>query len=193
MAEKSKLATYDTQKILEQMKEEYWRGLSEAEADTQEAQLQLVTFWLGDEFYAVDAPLCKSIIKVPNIVRVPQVPEHVLGVVNLRGRITSVVDLRRLFQLKLNPLSELARLIVVEAGEVSTALVTERVVEITNRPEAGLQAPMTGSTQVRAEFVKGYYEEEAEVEGQAKKVLLIYLDLEKVLNSRELTVDYRAR
>jgi len=193
MAEKSKLATYDTQKILEQMKEEYWHGLSEAEADTQEAQLQLVTFWLADEFYAVDAPLCKSIIKVPGIVRVPQVPEYVLGVVNLRGRITSVVDLRRLFQLKLNPLTEQARLIVVEVGELNTAIITERVVEITNRPAAELKPPATGSTQVRAEFVKGYYEEEAVIEGQAKKVLLIYLDLEKVLHSREMTVDYRAR
>jgi len=193
MAEKSKLATYDTQKILEQMKEEYWHGLSEAEADTQETQLQLVTFWLADEFYAVDAPLCKSIIKVPGIVRVPQVPEHVLGVVNLRGRITSVVDLRRLFQLKLDPLTEQARLIVVEVGELNTAIITERVVEITNRPAAGLKPPVTGSTQIRAEFVKGYYEEEAVIEGKAKKVLLIYLDLEKVLHSREMTVDYRAR
>ena len=193
MAEQSKLLGYDTQKILEQMKEEYWKGLSEGGEEAQEAQLQVVTFWLAGEFYAVDAVLCKSIIKVPGIVRVPQVPAHVLGVINLRGRITSVVDLRRLFGLKEDPLGEKARLLVVEVGEIATAVVTEEVAEITLRPQAGLQPPAPGSTQMRTEFVKGYFQETAPAEGEAKKSLLIYLDLEKILRSREMTVDYRAR
>lgn len=193
MAEKSKPLVYDTQQILEQMKAEYWRGLTEAEQESEEAQQQLVTFWLADEFYAVDAGYCRSIIKVPNIVRVPQVPEYVLGVINLRGRITSVVDLRKLFQLKLNPLTEQARLIVVEVGELNTALLTERVMEITTRPAGALQPAATGASAIRAEFIKGYYEEQVESGGQTKPVLLIYLDLEKILHSRELTVDSRAR
>jgi len=193
MAEQSKLAGYDTQKILEQMKEEYWKGLSEGGEEVQEDQLQLVTFWLAGEFYAVDAGFCKSIIKVPAIVRVPQVPAHVLGVINLRGRITSVVDLRRLFGLLENPLTERARLLVVELGEVNTALVTEEVMEITLRPSAGLQPPAPGSTQMQAEFVKGYFQEAAPAEAEAKQRLLIYLDLEKILHSKEMSVDYRAR
>ena len=192
MPEKTKVESYDTKKILEQMKEEYWHGLSEAEEKTQEAQLQLITFWLAGEFYGADAALCKNIIKVPGIVRVPQVPDHVLGVVNLRGRITSVVDLRRLFKLKETPLTEKARLLVVETGEINTALLTEQVMEITSRPEAALQAPLPGSTQMRSEFVRGYYQEPA-AEGQDKGPLLIYLDLEKILLSKDMIVDYRAR
>lgn len=193
MAEQSKLAGYDTQKILEQMKEEYWKGLNEGGEEAQEAQVQLVTFWLAGEFYAVDALFCKSIIKAPPIVKVPQVPAHVLGVINLRGRITSVVDLRRLFGLPENPLTERARLLVVELGELSTALVTEQVMEITLRPAAALQPPAPGSTQMRAEFVKGYFQETAPASAESKPTLMIYLDLEKILHSKEMMVDYRAR
>lgn len=194
MAERNKFETYDTRKILEQMKEEYWQGLNEAEQGSQEDQLQLVTFWLADEFYAADAALCKNIIKVPPIVKVPRVPAHVLGVTNLRGKITSVVDLRRLFGLPEKPLTDKARLLVVETEEVSTALLTERVVEITLRPSAALQGAGAGSSQMRAEYIKGYYqEEETTEEGTTRQTLLIYLDLEKILRAKEMVVDFRGR
>jgi purine-binding chemotaxis protein CheW len=186
---------YDTAEILDQLREEYWQGVTEAEVMQPEGgQVQLMSFWLGDEYYAADAVLCKSVIKFPKIVRVPKSPHYLEGVVNLRGQITSVIDLRKVFGLKLNPLDNQARLLVVEVGDISCAIVIERIGEIINRSVADLREKASGATRMKAEFVKGYFEEQIELEGEgyAKEQLLIYLDLEKVFASRDLRIDYRA-
>jgi purine-binding chemotaxis protein CheW len=189
MAESEKRRSYDTAEILAQLREEYWHGVTEAEEQKPEGgQVQLMSFWLGDEFYATDAVFCKSIIKFPKIVRVPRTPAYVEGVVNLRGQITSVIDLRKVFGLKLNPLGSEARVLVVEVNDISTAILIERIGEITNRALAELKEPAAGATRMKAELIKGYFEEKTE---EGKEQLLIYLDLEKIFSSKELKVDYR--
>ncbi len=190
--ERSKEKTgYDTAEILAQLRDEYWRGVTEEEEQKPEGgQVQLMSFWLGDEFYAADTVFCKSVIKFPKIVRVPRTPSYVEGVINLRGQITSVIDLRKVFGLKLNPLSSEAKLLVLEVSHISTAILIERIGEIMNRALAELKEPASGATRMKAEIIKGYFEEDL---GEGKERLLIYLDLEKIFSSGELKVDYRDR
>lgn len=193
--ESGKGAAYDTAQILDQLREEYWQGVTEEEElQAEGGQVQLMSFWLGDEFYAVDAPFCKSVIKFPNVVRVPKTPDYLEGVVNLRGQITSVIDLRKVFGLKLNPLESHSRMLVIEVGDISTAIIIEKIGEIMNRPLADLRKTASGATRMKAEFVKGYFEERLEAvesEKDEKAQLLIYLDLEKIFASSELKIDYR--
>lgn len=192
MSDSEKKPGYDTRQILSQLREEYWHGVTdEEEVQPEGGQVQIMSFWLGDEYYAADATYCKSVIKFPKIIRVPRTPDFVEGVVNLRGQITSVIDLRKIFGLKLNPLDNPSRLLVIEVGEMATAMIVEKIGEIINRPLAEMQEPAAGATKMKAEFVKGYFEET--FDGGKTIKLMIYLDLEKIFSASELKVDYRAK
>ena len=81
---------YDTRRILEQMKEDYWRSISEAEAEEVGERLQIITFVLGGELYAVETAFAKEIIKIPPMIKVPRTPPFLLGIMNLRGTIISL-------------------------------------------------------------------------------------------------------
>ncbi len=202
MNDKSKTETYDTGQILEQMREEYWKGITETQDDLHEDRIQVLSFSLAGEHYAVDANLCKTILKIPNITRVPQTPPHVLGVINIRGRITSVVDIRKLFGLHQAELGNRARLVLIEVGESSTAIVTEDLEDIIFMPLSELKPPAKGLTRMKTEFVKGYFQKQDAPDNingdqgrqlSQKEELLIYLDLEKIMLSPQMIVDYRAR
>ena len=74
---------YDTRQILEQMRQEYWRGLTEAEIEESMDQLQVVSVMLGEELFGIPAIEAKEILKTPQLVRVPRTPSAILGIFNL--------------------------------------------------------------------------------------------------------------
>src|SRR6185295_4909403 len=74
--------------------------------DTTLAVTKYLTFMLGREEYGLPVLKVREIIKALEVTRVPQVPDHVLGVVNLRGRVIPVIDLRRKFGLPVQPATE---------------------------------------------------------------------------------------
>src|SRR5512137_2182698 len=119
--------SYDIPKILEQMRADYWHSLEAAAQDDLADQTDYMVVFFGTQRFGLPAAACREVLKVPRIVRVPRLPPHLLGIINLRGEIVAVTDLRPLLQLAAVPPSAAFRLVVVAAGSLRTALLVERV------------------------------------------------------------------
>lgn len=170
---------YDTKAILEQMREEYWKGITEAEVEEAKDLVQLVTVVLGSELFGIRAEQTKEIIKMPNLVRVPKTPPSIMGIFNLRGKITSVVDIRHPLGLKMPPFDEHARVVVVETGGLSTGVAVEEVREIISVSAEKIM-PVARMIADR-DFMPGQIELEGEV--------IVLLDMEKILRAKDFQVN----
>ena len=148
--------------------------------------MELLTFWLGDEHYGVDLSLCRHLLKPPKIVKLPQVPEYLLGIFNLRGDVVPVMDLRRMFRLKLSEITADSRLLVVDAKGVQTALFLDRVGDIIFAENKRPQKVTGEESAIPAQFLKGYFLPQEE-----KQKILIYLDLVQLLSSEKMAAGFK--
>lgn len=103
---------------------------------------QLVSFKLGKETYAVDVSQVRSIGKVDEITFVPKMPTFVEGVMNLRGQITTVIDLRRRFDIEDEGGGiDQARIIVAEIGETQVGMIVDSVKDVIRVPDKSISPP----------------------------------------------------
>lgn len=111
-------------------------------------ELQLATFWLGDFLLGINIHGIRGINRVGTITRVPDAPEMVAGVVNLRGDVVTVLNLRSILQLPLVELTPKTRLLIVQSEAESIGLLVDRVadvVTVTKENAEPLPANMGGS------------------------------------------------
>jgi purine-binding chemotaxis protein CheW len=141
--------------------------------DQTEALLHLVTFQLGKEEYGVEIASVQEIIRATDITPVPGAPSHVRGVINLRGKIIPVVDLRTRFALSLIEASETQRIIVVELGEKRIGMLVDSVSQVIKVPAGVVEEMPEEATSVDENFIKGV--------GKLENRLVIILDLNKSL------------
>lgn len=142
--------------------------------------LQLVIFQLGGEEFGVEIMQVQEIIRMPDITRIPQSPEFVEGVINLRGKIIVVINLDTRFGLDLKELDENSRIIIVEVGETVVGMIVDSVSEVLRLPTTNVEpAPEIIKAKIHADYLKGV--------GKLDDRLLILLDLEKVLSEEEMT------
>lgn len=173
----------DIQQILHVMREEYWRGIEEADGEKAIETRDYLVFGLGGETYAVSTASAREVLRLPRLVRVPQVAEHILGVINLRGLILAVTDLRPLLGLPGRDFSAQARLVVVEAAGLTTALLVERV--------AGIRAVAVEAIEPATEGLGGPLREALAGQVAADEGLLLLLDLERILSRKDLVFDQK--
>ncbi len=141
---------------------------------SQKPLVQLVTFHVGREEYAVDILRVQEIIRVQDMTRVPNTPDYLTGVINLRGKIVPVMDLRQRFRMEAVPLEKEARIVVVEESEKNVGLIVESMSEVLSIPDTLILAPPdTGDGSGNVEFIQGV----AKLEDR----LLIFLNLENLL------------
>jgi len=153
--------------------------INQAVAATSELVGKYLTFALGDEEYGVPVLKVREIIKMMDITSVPQVPRHVKGVINLRGKVIPVVDLRLKFSFAEHGYTERTCIIVVEVAlatsKVMMGIVVDAVSEVlTIAAEEIEQTPEFGE-RVTTDYMKGV----AKVKGKVK----ILLDLDRVLGT----------
>jgi len=138
-----------------------------------------LTFRLGLEEYGLPVLKVREIIKVMDITHVPQVPDHVLGVINLRGKVIPVIDLRRKFGLPSQEYTQLTCIIVADVdlaqGRVMMGMVVDSVSEVLNVTAAEIDETPEFGGENSTEFLLGL----AKVKGTVK----ILLDLDRVLGS----------
>ncbi len=135
-------------------------------------QIQLVAFQLGDEEYAVPVQNVESIIRRSRPTRVPGAPAHCLGVINLRGKVISVFDLRRRFSLPEDE-SDDGRVLVVHHDGMNTGVLVDSVSEVLSLDGSALRASPVDSTGSRS-LVSGLC--------RVDERLVIILDLVEVLS-----------
>lgn len=139
---------------------------------------KFLTFFLAKEEYGIEILKVQEIIGIMSITSVPQTPECIRGVINLRGKIIAIVDLRLKFEMEAVEETVETCIIVVRAGGVEIGIVVDKVSEVINIfPEDVEDAPSFGST-VRTDFILGI----GKSEGRVK----LLLDIEKVLLDQDM-------
>ena len=138
-----------------------------------------LTFMLGREEYGLPVLKVREIIKVMDITHVPQVPAHVLGVINLRGKVIPVIDLRRKFGFAAQDHTERTCIIVAEVDLARTVVmmgvVVDAVSEVVNVSATEIDSAPDFGGQNQTDYILGL----AKVKGSVK----ILLDLDRVLGS----------
>ncbi|HHW54360.1 MAG: chemotaxis protein CheW [bacterium] len=144
----------------------------EAQIQFQEEQ-QLVVFRLGSEEYGVDILQVQEIKRMLDITRVPQAPDFIEGVINLRGQIIPVLDLRRRFAFPAAERTADTRIIVVNIGELIIGLIVDTVLEVISLSKEAISPAPALVTGIDNDFLSGI--------GDLGERLLIILNLEKIL------------
>lgn len=138
--------------------------------------LQLVTFLIGNEEFGVDILFVQEINRMLPITRVPNAPDFVEGVVNLRGRVIPVIDLRSKLGLKRKEHDKNTRIIVIEVHSNTIGFIVDAVSEVIRIPASITEAPPEMVMGVNAEFIKAV--------GKLEERLLILIDLDKIVSEK---------
>jgi len=140
--------------------------------------LHIVGFRVGAETFGVPITYVHEIVRVPEITSVPDSPEFVEGVINLRGKIVSVVDLRKRFgETQLDP-NKKNRVIVVESDGKLVGLIVDTASEVLRIPNADIEPPPSILQNSESSYVTGV--------GKYQNRLIILVDLKRVLQRGEL-------
>jgi len=140
-------------------------------------ELQLVAFRLGNETYAVDIQQVQEIIRMQQITRVPGAPFFVEGVINLRGRIIPVIDLRKRLGLPRGEETDEVRIVVVEVPPHKVGMIVDAVEEVLRLSEENIEAPSSLVASVDEQYLKGV--------GKSEDRLVVLLDLEEILKKEK--------
>ena len=143
------------------------------EFDTATDLLQLVTFKLGNEEFGLDILKVKEIIKPVAITKMPNSPYYVEGVINLRGEVIPVINLRKRLNLAENEQNSKTRIIVIETNKKTTGFIVDEVNEVLRIPENIMEATPDLVSGVDSEYIIGV--------GKLDDRLLIHMDIEKIL------------
>ena len=145
---------------------------------------QYVTFNLGDELFGVEVTRAREILSVTPVTKVPQTPEYLLGVINLRGQVVPVIDMRLKLNLPVSEETEDTCIIVVEVQVDGEAIIVgaladavREVLEI--RSDQIEPAPRLGA-RLKTEFISGM--------GKVDEQFLILLNIDRVFSSDELAI-----
>lgn len=141
--------------------------------------VQVIVFKLGDEKYGVDINQVREIIRPTQITRIPNAPDFVEGVINLRGQITTIINLRKRFGMEPKEIDNDTRIIVVEYNNAIIGMMVDTVNEVKYLSSADIEAlPSIITSRSEAKFLKGV--------GKLPDSLLILIDLNKVLSEEEI-------
>ncbi len=140
-----------------------------------ESETQLVVFDLAAEFYGVDIGDVREIIRMQSITRVPGAPQFVEGVINLRGRVVPVVDLRKRLDLQVNEQTKESRIVVVDISGREVGVIVDGVNEVLRIPLSAVEPPSSMITNADSDFLRGI--------ARLEDKLIILLDLSKVLST----------
>ncbi|GIK22568.1 MAG: chemotaxis protein CheW [Ignavibacterium sp.] len=151
-------------------------NLDENKKDQKEL-LQLVSFKIGDEEFGVDILSVQEINKMSQITKVPNTPVFIEGVINLRGRIIPVIDLRVKLGMIRKDHSKNTRIVVVELKDQTIGFIVDEVCEVLRIPKEITEAPPEMVGGVNSEYITSI--------GKLEDRLLILLDLNKILSTEE--------
>lgn len=139
--------------------------------------LQLVSFKLGNEEFGIDILIVQEINRMLEITKVPKSPVFVEGVINLRGRVIPIINLRKRFGLPEKDKDKETRIMVVNINNRVVGMTVDAVSEVLRLPIDTIEPPPPMVSGIESEFINGV--------GKIGNKLLILLDLNKLLSTKE--------
>jgi len=141
-------------------------------------ELQVVGFRIGRETFGLPISIVREIVRVPEITSVPNAPDYIEGVINLRGRIIPIVDLRKRFGEKSFEANKKNRIVVVELESRAIGLIVNSASEVLRIPPSEIEEPHNVFKEGELNYITGV--------GKLNGRLVILLDLNKILQRGEL-------
>lgn len=146
--------------------------------DAQRASIEVVAFTLSDELYAVESLHVREVLPLKGWTSLPSAPSHVLGIINIRGQIVSILDLRVLFQLPHRELTRSTRVVVLQSREMEMGILADAVVDARSVFLDQVHDPPPTLTGARKAYLRG-------VAGRD----LVMLDAARLLGDKSLVVN----
>jgi purine-binding chemotaxis protein CheW len=153
--------------------------IGKASADSQEDIRQHVTFYIGDEIYGVEVLKVQEIIGMTQITHVPNTMLYMKGVINLRGSVVPVVDMRLKFTMGEREYDAFTVIIIVEVRGRMIGMIVDSVSDVASIPVRSIQDTPHFSSKIETDFIKGI--------GQVEEQLVIILDVDRILTSAEIS------
>lgn len=147
-------------------------------AETSDESIEVIEFLLSGERYGMEFAYVREVFPLVELTRLPCIPPFVLGIVNVRGEIISVVDLRKFFDLPENGLSDLNKVIILHSPVMTFGILADRVVGVRTLPRNELQLSLPTLTGLREEYLLG-------VTGEPMAVL----DAARLLTDPRMVID----
>jgi len=148
--------------------------------DTQEGKY--LTFHMASEDYGIEIRFVTEIIGIQRITEVPDMPNFIKGVINLRGKVIPVMDVRARFNLPAREYDERTCIIVVQLQNTSVGLVVDKVNEVADIPDKDIEPPPRSSSGASADYIQGL--------GKMGDRVKILLNVQKLLYDSDLeTID----
>jgi purine-binding chemotaxis protein CheW len=139
--------------------------------------LQWVTFQLEDETYGINVMQVREVLRYSEIAPVPGAPDYVLGIINLRGNVVTVVDTRSRFGLMEGEVTDNTRIIVIESERQVIGILVDSVAEVVYLRQSEIDTTPSVGTDESAKFIQGVSNRDGK--------LLILVDLNKLLSDDE--------
>ena len=150
-------------------------SMNQKEQKATDTVSQWVTFRLGDELYGIDVLQVQEVLRITEISPVPGASGYVLGIINLRGNVVTVIDARNRFGLASKESDDASRIIVVDAYDKVVGLLVDNVSEVAYVPNSKIEISPNVGADDGNKFVSGVYNRDGE--------LLIMVDLAKLINT----------
>jgi purine-binding chemotaxis protein CheW len=147
----------------------------EAAKGKDEPSVEVVTFLLAYETYGLESRWVREIFPLRELTPLPWNPPFVAGIVNVRGRILAVIDIKKLFDLPEKGLTDLNKVLVIQGGAMELGILADQVLDMLSVPLNMIQPTLPTLTGIREEYLKGVTAER-----------LVILDAEKVLTDPRL-------
>lgn len=148
------------------------------DSDENVESIDVLEFRLASESYAIELSFIQEVYPLKALTAVPGVPPFILGIVNVRGKIYSVMDIKKFFELPEKGLSDLNKVIIVQHDGIEFGILADLITGVRTVSLKDIQPPLSTLTGIRQEYLKGI------TSGQ-----LIMLDAEKILTDKTLIVN----
>ncbi|MCC4263156.1 chemotaxis protein CheW [Oceanimonas baumannii] len=148
-----------------------------AESLAENEVLQWVTFRLDNETYGINVMQVQEVLRYSDIAPVPGAPDYVLGIINLRGNVVTVLDTRLRFGLPSVEVTDNTRIVIIEAEKQVVGILVDSVAEVVYLKSSEIESAPNVGTSESARFIQGVCNRENE--------LLILVDLDKLLSDDE--------
>jgi purine-binding chemotaxis protein CheW len=139
--------------------------------------IQFVTFILMDEVYGINVMQVQEVLRITEIAPVPGAPPYVLGIINLRGNVVTVIDTRTWFGLPTKETDDASRIIVIESEKQVVGILVDAVAEVVELRESEIDAAPNVGTEESSRYIQGV--------ATMEDSLLILVDLNKLLTDEE--------
>jgi len=148
-----------------------------ASANSNDSIVQWVTFRLAEELYGINVMQVQEVLRISEIAPVPGAPHYVLGIINLRGNVVTVIDTRIRLGLPTTEVTDSSRIVIIETAEHVVGILVDCVAEVVDVNSSEIEsAPNVGSDE-SSNYIQGVVSQEKE--------LLILVDLNKLLTDEE--------